>query len=389
MLIILVLLGNFIFYIAAWAILGFLAVNLRNKFGFNGIETGLILGLGCFFGTLIGLWTGHLSDKFGRKNLLCGSMALFALFSAGLSCDSYGFIFALSAAGFYIAKSIYDALIRALITDYVSPAYRENAFSARFLSLNLGASIGPWAVVTMGIALKPILYQISAVAFALYALVLFGLLPRQEERKVEKKSLQQLIKISTSDRAFFFLVIVGITYVACLAFNSMIMTQFLYTTAQDDGLKLYAQMAVANCVTICCLQFPVTLLSKNQDPLLITISGFSVIALAFALMLSAEPSSIYVLGAGIIGFGETLVSAKLDRIVDELAPAGMKGLYFGAFTSIQLGMVIGPLLGGVALDVLGHKHLVTPIVGCLVAIGILYVMRCKPMGSLARADHRI
>lgn len=378
MLIILVLLGNFLFYIAAWAILGFLAVNLRNNFGYSGVEAGIILGLGCFCGTLSGLWAGHLSDKFGRRNLLCGSMLLFAFFAMGLSCTSSSLIFAISAAGFYVAKSIYDALIRALIADYVAPHYRESAFSARFLSLNLGASIGPWVVVTMGLALKPTLYEICALAFGLYELVLFRLLPQQEERKIEKKSLQQLIKISASDRAFRLMVIVGIIYLACLAFNTMIMSQFLYTRAQETGLALYAQMSVANCITICCLQIPVTLISKNRDPVLVTIAGFTIIALGFVLMLAAEPSNVYILAAGLIGFGETLISAKLDRIVDELAPAGMKGLYFGAFTSIQLGMVVGPMLGGIALDVLGQKHLVAPIIGCLLAIGILHTMRCKP-----------
>lgn len=89
-------------------------------------------------------------------------------------------------------------------------------------------------------------------------------------------------------------------------------------------------------------------------------------------------------GAVLLGISYALSTPAWHALVSELAPPGRIGLAMGASQTAQgLGLVLGPLLGGVLWDSLGHR---APFIGAalLLTLGtaLLLVMR-RRLGSSA------
>ncbi len=371
------LFGNFVFYVAAWAILSCLAVVLKSRFGYSGLQVGLVVGFGALVGIIAGLFVGYLSDIFGRRQLLVASIVFFAILALIMYLTNSAILFSLAAAGFYIAKSIYDVLLRALISDLTTSSNKEIAFAIRFLTLNLWASVGPWFVVSSGIALDPILYKYCSIVFFFYAVVLVALIPKYHVSSSEELGIKKSIAVLKKDRPFLLLTIAAIFFVLCLTIYGIVMSQYLFDIKGQAGLNLFASMCLANCLAICLLQFPSVIVASRFDAYHVVATGMFVLVIGFLLLLYTEPSWTYVLALAIIGFGETLVSAKLDVIVDKMAGSGLKGLYFGAFTAMQLGVVIGPISGGILLDYFGKMFLLLPVVAGALGMVLVVLARYK------------
>ncbi len=107
-------------------------------------------------------------------------------------------------------------------------------------------------------------------------------------------------------------------------------------------------------------------------------------------VLQAAPA-LWVLAAGSIMLGASyaLASPAWHALVSDLAPAGHVGLAMGASQTAEgVGLVLGPLLGGVLWDTLGHRApFVAAAVLLTVGTGVLVVSLPRfalPQGARAR-----
>ncbi len=105
-------------------------------------------------------------------------------------------------------------------------------------------------------------------------------------------------------------------------------------------------------------------------------------------LLPVSPRLEVLAGAAVLlGFSYALSSPAFYALVSELAPPGRIGLAMGASQTAQgLGLVLGPLLGGVLWDEVGHR---APFIGAalLLTVGtavlILTARRLAPAGAPA------
>jgi MFS family permease len=102
-------------------------------------------------------------------------------------------------------------------------------------------------------------------------------------------------------------------------------------------------------------------------------------------MLSISPRlDVLAVGAILLGIGYALSSPAWHALVSELAPPGRIGFAMGAAQTAEgLGLVLGPLLGGVLWDAAGH---VAPFVASASLLSVSTVALIITIRSLARSS---
>ncbi len=102
-------------------------------------------------------------------------------------------------------------------------------------------------------------------------------------------------------------------------------------------------------------------------------------------MLPISPRlDVLAVGAVLLGIGYALSSPAWHALVSELAPPGRIGFAMGAAQTAEgLGLVLGPLLGGVLWDAAGH---VAPFVASASLLSVSTVALINTIRSLARSS---
>jgi MFS family permease len=102
-------------------------------------------------------------------------------------------------------------------------------------------------------------------------------------------------------------------------------------------------------------------------------------------MLPISPRlDVLAVGAILLGIGYALSSPAWHALVSELAPPGRIGFAMGAAQTAEgLGLVLGPLLGGVLWDAAGH---VAPFVASASLLSVSTVALIITIRSLARSS---
>ncbi len=113
-----------------------------------------------------------------------------------------------------------------------------------------------------------------------------------------------------------------------------------------------------NCMVIVIVQVPVLKFSKRWRRTRLAAITSAFFALSWLLtLLAGVKSGLYaapllIASLGVFGIGETFLSPSLSPIVNDLAPDHLRGRYNAMINlSWQAGMIVGPLIAGIAL---GH-----------------------------------
>jgi MFS family permease len=97
------------------------------------------------------------------------------------------------------------------------------------------------------------------------------------------------------------------------------------------------------------------------------IIGTIIFILSFAVAASAEKFMWFIASMTILTIGEMLIWPAVPTIADQLAPPGREGFYQGIVNSTATGgRMIGPVLGGLLVDIYGMSMLFTVLTALLV-----------------------
>jgi MFS family permease len=95
--------------------------------------------------------------------------------------------------------------------------------------------------------------------------------------------------------------------------------------------------------------------------------GFVIFIVSFAVVSFADEFSGFMAAMIILTVGEMLVWPAVPTIANDLAPKGREGFYQGFVNSTATGgRMIGPLLGGVLVDLYGMNMLFIVLIGLLI-----------------------
>lgn len=348
-------------YFMAWP---FLIVFLYQDYNASAIEVGSMLAASALLGSITGLYSGYLSDKFGRKWLMAIGclIAFFAYTGIGLASELWHFYGLILLTG--LMHPLIDGPAKAVIGDSLSDAKdRELALNTRYFLLNIGAALGPLMGVTLALAHPQNLFIATGVTHLIYcAWVLFGIERKGTQSKVDRSSLpnfRQTVRVISSDKVFILLLLANLLLMFVYAQLESSVPQVIVRSGIEDAATLIATLMFVNASTVVLLQFPVLKLMEHLPLFSRTRIGMVLIGLGQLVFIFTPTQSA--LGWGIACFivsvGEVITFPTLNVQIDRLAPAHLRGSYFGAAALCALGFAIGPALGGVMIEWFGPQWL--------------------------------
>ena len=352
-----VILGTFLTRFTFFMVWPFLAVILHQKFGLNEAQVGLILGAGALSGTTLGLWIGNLSDQFGRQKVILTGCVLNILAFLTMAVADQVSMYVLGVILVGVSRSLLELPGKALISDVIDNIpIREMAFHLRYYLLNLGAAVGPAAGLAFGLTGQQETFFLTAVGYGIYTVGLIGafvLMKRvgSHSQPQGDNSLATTLKLLAQDTAFQLLVVANILVMLCYSQVDAPLIQYLDGLAGEKTVSLYTWLIMTNSITILLLQFPMLKLVGRyhlDTRINIGVLLFGLAFVGFALIPNANPV-LWIAGMVVLSVGEVILFPTLNLKIDRLAPAHLKGSYFGAASLFGFGWALGPIVGGALL----------------------------------------
>ena len=177
----LILFAGFWIKCAAYFTVPFLAVFLAKNTALSLPVIGLIVGAQPLAALAGGFLGGHLSDRFGRRQILFvsligSSLAYFGFFLAarylaGGPASWLCFALLNLCAGWF--SSFFWPVTQALIADLVSEQQRPVIYRYRYVITNIGAGLGPLLGISLGIAAASTAFLVTALSYAGFLAILY------------------------------------------------------------------------------------------------------------------------------------------------------------------------------------------------------------------------
>lgn len=432
------LFGSFITRGSFYMVWPFLAVILYERFGLSATEVGLILSSAAFVSVGVSFVGSALSDKFGRHLMMYGTGLLYIVSFALLAeADSVvGFITVITLCS--VASSLWRPLTSALIGDIIENSQtRELAMQSLYFIVNVGCAIGPIAGVWLGLTGEQSSFYITTYAFAILLVLLFwgfgnqkkkelsrdvnihtssefatplltpisqnvdgGYVQEQElereqaqekeqealsgaEDNLEKPTFKQTLNVLKNDKLFQCLIFANVICMFIYGQMDSSLVQYLTRAEVPNLLELISSIIFTNAIIIISFQFILLRLMRRQS--LITRVKIGLLLLsASQFWIAVNPLTLFwgFIGATIVmSLAEAILFPTMNVHIDRIAPAHLRGAYFGAASIYEFGFALAPLGGGLILDYLNGFWLFT-FAGVLtfVVIYLYHILENLPRG---------
>ncbi|ELO1811651.1 MFS transporter [Vibrio fluvialis] len=348
-------------FFMAWP---FLIVFLYQDYGATAVEVGTMLASSAVVGAVTGLYSGYLSDKFGRKwVMVAGALAASVAYTGiGMANQIWHFYVLIILAG--LMRPMIEAPAKAVLGDNLSNLKdRELAMNIRYFLLNLGGAIGPLIGITLGLAHPQVLFIATGITYLIYALWLLMAIERKGHHVKPDTSLlpnfARTLRVISKDSIFVKMMIANFIMMFVYAQMESSIPQVIVRSSVSDAAQLVASLVLVNTLTIIIFQFP-SLKWLEHVPLFVrTRIGMVLMMLAqvgFLFTPTDWPYGWYIAGF-ILSMGEVIAFPTLNVQIDRMAPAHLRGSYFGAAALYSLGFAIAPLVGGVVIESLNPSWL--------------------------------
>lgn len=338
---------------------------------------GAIIGFGPLVALFIGFYVGHLSDHWGRRQLVIAAMSLWALVFFGFAFASTPLEFAILMAINGLARGVFDPVSTALLSDICIQSdptgeQKKNAFHLRYASINIGAGIGPLLGGVIILTSASVSFIITSVTYAI-SVALFVYfskrykLAEMEEKRGGSQKFAAVIDVLARDRVLqIYMVAFGCITLA-LAQIDTVFAVYLKTLFHENGVVLFSKLYAVNGFLVVLLTMPLLAWTKrfhlnHSCAVSALIWGLGYFVLAFSHL----PSQFY-FAMILLTLGEIVVFANGYLIIEELAPENMKGAYLGSANISNIGFVIGPTVGGWLFEV-GDGRLLFSVMGLLLFV---------------------
>jgi MFS family permease len=352
-----------------------LPVFLVTALGASALVVGLIEGAAEATALIVRVFSGALSDYWGRRKPL-------AVLGYGLGALSKP-LFALAAgSGVVLAARLIDRVgkgIRgaprdALVADLAPPAARGAAFGLRQSLDTVGAFVGPLLAMALMLAWANdfrAVFWVAVIPAALAVLLLvFGVRepPRDGSRKpVNPIHRDQMRRLAS---AYWWVVVFGAVFTLARFSEA-----FLILRAQQGGLPLAATplVLVAMNVVYALAAYPFGRLSDRISHRRLLVLGLLVlIAADLALAWSSHWSWVWA-GVALWGLHLGITQGLLATMVADTAPADLRGTAYGVFNLVcGVAMLAASVLAGLLWDAFGAPVTFAAGAGfCVLALAVI------------------
>ncbi|TCN24365.1 putative MFS family arabinose efflux permease [Mesobacillus foraminis] len=308
-------------------------------------------------GNLIG---GTLFDKMGGYRSIIMGIVITLLSLAGLTIW-HGwpqYIVFLTIIGF--GSGIVFPSMYAMAGSVWKEGGRK-AFNSIYVAQNLGVAVGAALGGLVASYSFQLIFFANAVLYFIFLLIaVFGYRAIESFSPTQTTNLQENGAVKNRDKLYALLILCGGYLLCWVGYVQWQSTISAYTRELDIPLSQYSLLWTVNGALIVLGQPLVNRLVKPFEKNIkaqITI-GILIFIGSFMVAAGAGEFSGFMTAMVIMTIGEMLVWPAVPTIADALAPKGREGFYQGIVNSTATGgRMIGPLLGGILVDVYGMAAL--------------------------------
>lgn len=333
-----------------------LPVFLVTSLGASALAVGLIEGAAEATALIVKVFSGALSDYWGKRKPL-------AVLGYGLGAISKPLFALATSSGLVLAARLIDRVgkgIRgaprdALVADIAPPELRGAAFGLRQSLDTVGAFVGP--LLAMGLMLlwandfRAVFWVAIIPGFLAVGLLFFGI--QEPEKKAERGAVNPIRRenLRRLSPTYWRVVAIGAAF-ALARFSEA----FLILRAQQGGLPIaFAPLVLVGMNIVYALSaYPFGKLSDS-------VSHAGLLALGLAVLIGADIALAYSnhwtwVWAGITlwGLHMGITQGLLATMVADTAPADLRGTAYGFFNLMSgLALLVASALAGLLWDRLG------------------------------------
>jgi MFS family permease len=333
-----------------------LPVFLVTSLGASMLAVGVVEGIAESTALIVKVFSGTLSDHFGKRKGL-------ALLGYGLGAVSKP-LFALAASVEWvfaarfmdrIGKGVRGAPRDALVADLAAPEIRGAAYGLRQSLDTVGAFLGPLLAVGLMLLFAEdfrAVFWFAVIPGLLSVLVLvFGV---EEPIATKRSGVASPMRWRTLDdmgAAYWWVVIAG-TVFTLARFSEA----FLILRAQQLGLgDSYVPLVLVLMNVVYALSaYPVGRLADRMSHLRLLMIGLAVLVVSDVVLALAHNLVVVAVGVSLWGLHMGMTQGLLATMVASAAPAHLRGTAFGFFNLASgIAMLLASVLAGLLWDTAG------------------------------------
>ncbi|MEI5908802.1 MFS transporter [Bacillus spongiae] len=348
------------------------AIYINGHLGKSLTVAGIVLMLNAGASVVGNLIGGILFDKLGGYRSIMTGIAITLVSLTGLNFwhEWPYYVFFLLFIGF--GSGIVFPSIYALAGSVWKEGGRR-AFNAIYVAQNAGVAIGAaLGGVVADYSFDYIFLANLSMYLVFFVIAFFGYRNIAHQSVQQTNVLKENKKIINKNKFTALLILCGAYLLCWVGYVQWQSTIATYTQEINISLKQYSILWTINGLMIVFGQPFLRPLIKRFDQNLKgqIILGISIFMVSFAVAGNAGAFKGFVAAMVIITIGEMLVWPAIPTIANQLAPKGREGFYQGIVNSTATGgRMIGPLFGGILVDLYGMSILFYVLIGLLI-IGI-------------------
>jgi MFS family permease len=336
-----------------------LPVYLVTVMGASMVTVGVIEGIAEATASIVKIFSGAISDWFGKRKLL-------TVIGYGLAALTKPIFPLASSVGWLVVarfvdrvgKGIRGAPRDALVADIAPPHLRGASFGLRQSLDTVGAFVGPLAAIglmwLMANDFQSVFWAAAIPAFFAVALLLFAV--HEPERPASLRRVSFPLSVTELRRlgSAYWLVVAVATVFTLARFSEA----FLILRAQAVGLPivLVPMVLVMMNVAYALAAYPAGVLSDRFNRLTILLIGFALLIAADLTLAFSGGLLGVTLGVVLWGLHMGFTQGLLATLVADTAPPELRGTAYGVFNLLGgLALLAASVVAGVLWDQLGAQ----------------------------------
>ncbi|HDL7928469.1 TPA: MFS transporter [Yersinia enterocolitica] len=351
------LIASLVLTIGRAVTLPFITIYLAEHFQLAPDKVGLVLGASLTLGIFTSLYGGYLVDKFNKKRLILLAITLFSATFFTLPWIEHPAWIILILALLHSAYSVYSIAIKACFADWLPVNERIKAFSANYTLVNVGWAVGLGLgvlVVSMG---PQVPFIISGILALLVAITLKFRIDSTDMSVTEHTQTEsvpdfrQTFRILRHDKRLIYFTVGSMLSAIVFGQFSGYLSQYLITVSDAKfAYQVIGAVMTVNAAIVITLQYLLSRRMNQQNLMRWLMLGtlFFIIGL-FGFMAAQQSIPVWMLAMAIFSLGEIIVIPVEYLFIDFIAPANLKGSYYGVQNLGQLGGAANPVLCGFLL----------------------------------------
>ena len=355
--------------------------------GVSVAAVGLIEGIAESTAQIVKIFSGALSDYFGKRKPLAVLGYGLGAFSKPLFAIAAGSGLIITARFIdRIGKGIRGAPRDALVADLVPAPMRGAAFGLRQSLDTVGAFTGPLIAAALMIVwsndFRAIFWVAVIPAFLALALLVFGIKePTSSIQATARKNPIQLSNLRLLGKRYWWVVAIGVVFTLARFSEA-----FLVLRAAQVGIALHwvPLVMVAMNGLYALTAYPIGVLSDRYNQAkhrsLFLIIGLCILVLSDLVLANANKGSDMLLGVALWGLHMGITQGLLSTMVADTAPADLRGTAFGFFSlGSGIAMLFASVIAGLLWDRLGSA--MTFYGGAVFACGAIVLIGFATVGG--------